>query len=330
MIAADADFLDVLAACLGAGVPLPDALSRIETAGPQAARWVQRIRPFAQPGSSLEGALLAARILDGAESALLALAVTPDAVEALLRALAVRGRRRSALRGTILRGLIGPFAIAALTVVLDPLPNLFGSASCVWPVFRGLLVLALLSAFVVFSVPALLRSPTLGPRLRGACAGMPGLAWLAALHAEGELVTASAPFVARPQGGSEGLLAVSSLFAWSPLAEKVRAVAAAGAPDLALQRLAPHLSLATNLSIVSGVASKHLAWRLAARGEEIATELVAHTRIVIRVAAYALVVVLTLQSLASLLSRALPGMPLVPGADPSTEQKELDEAMKHL
>src|SRR5580658_10426468 len=133
MPASDASFLDALAACLGAGVSLSDALSRIETAGADASLWVRRIRPFVRPESSVGGALHAARAIDATEGALLALAVTPDAVERLLHALALRRRRRATLRSAILRGLVGPVAIGALTVVLNPLPNLVGNGSYVGP-----------------------------------------------------------------------------------------------------------------------------------------------------------------------------------------------------
>jgi hypothetical protein len=331
MIASDAPFLDALAACLGAGVPLQDALSRIERAGFAASRWVQRVRPFVRPESSVESALLGAGAIDATEHALLAAAVTPDAVESLLHALVLRRRRRSALRAVVLRGLAGPFAIAALTVVLDPLPNLIGSGSYVWPVFRGLVVLGLVTALVVLGIPALVRSPNVGPRLLMLCARVPVLDWLAARHAEGELVTMSAPFVARPGIGSAGLVAASATLAWSPLGEKIRVAGADGAaPASVLERLAPCFSLATNLSIVGGIASNDLATRLAARGEEIAAELSAHVRIGVRVAAYVFVGLLTLQSLANLFSRALPGGGLLPGVVPSAEQRDLDEVMKEL
>src|SRR5580700_5903440 len=138
MTRSDSVFLDVLAACLGAGDPLLDALSRLETAGGEASRWVQRVRCFVRPGGSVESALYAARVIDAGEHAILALASTPAALGALLHALTVRGRRRDSLRRAILRGLVGPFAVAALTIVLDPLPNLMGSGSYVGPVFRGL------------------------------------------------------------------------------------------------------------------------------------------------------------------------------------------------
>ena len=165
--------------------------------------------------------LHAARAIDPTEAALLTLAVTPDATERLLHTLAIRRRRRATLRSAILRGLIGPIAIGALTVVLNPLPNLVGNASYVGPVLRGLFLLGLATAFVVAGVPALLRSPSIGPRVFALCARLPGLAWIASRYAEGELVTVSAPFVARSEAGSEGLLAASTMIAWSPLGEKV-------------------------------------------------------------------------------------------------------------
>ncbi len=331
MKTSDAALLDVLAACLGAGAPLPEALSRLEVAGPEASRWVQRVRPFVRPGGSVESALFAARAIDASEHAFLASAVTPDAIAGVLHALVLRRRRRDVLRSAIFRGLLGPFAIAALTVILDPLPNLIGSGSYVGPVFRGLLVLGLMTALVVVGVPAMLRSPIYGPRALAICARFPGLDWLAARHAEADFVTMSAPFVARPEVGSAGLLATSALLAWSPLGQRVRAAALGGATaqGAALAAVAPHLSLATNLSIVSGTASGHLAARLTERGEEIAAELTKSLRVAVRVAAYTLVVLLSLGSLASMLSRALPGASL-PGATLTEEQKELDEIMREL
>ncbi len=69
---------------------------------------------------------------------------------------------------------------------------------------------------------------------------------------------------------------------------------------------------------------------LAARGEAIASALTAHARLGVRVVAYALVVLLSLQSLVNMFSRALPGGALLPGGAPNAEQKELEEIMKEL
>jgi hypothetical protein len=122
------------------------------------------------------------------------------------------------------------------------------------------------------------------------------------------------------------------MLGWSPLAERVRVAALANAttPEWALARLAPSLSIATNLSIVSGIASNQLGARLASRGEEIADLVTTRLRVGIKVVAYVLVVLLSLASLASLVSRALPWASGLPGVAPTTEQKELDEVMKEL
>jgi hypothetical protein len=341
MVAPDAACLDALASCLGSGVPLPDALARIESAGMEASRWVGRIRKHSAPDGrapvSLEDALCSSNVVDAAERAVLARAVTPAEVEGVLRAFALRRGQRAALRRALLRGLVGPLAVAILTVVLDPLPNLLGNGSYVGPVLSGLFVLGLVSAACVVGVPAALRSPALGPRFLALSAKLPGLAWLAAQHAEAELVTMSAPFAAPSDAGSGGLLAMAAALSWSPLGGAIRGAvqsggaASAEAPlDWALVRLAPRLSLPTNLSIVSGIASGQLAARLTARGDEIATRLTARLRFATRTLAYSVVVLLSIQSLVGMVSRAMPGGSLLPGIVPSAEQKELEEIMKEL
>jgi hypothetical protein len=327
----DAACLDALAACVGAGVSLPDALARIETAGIEASRWAARVRPFVRPGARVEDALLAARAVEQPEHALLALAVTPDDFAQIARALTARRRRKAALGRSILRVLLGPFAVAVLTVVLDPLPNIVGPDSYVWPVARGLVELGLATALLLLGVPAALRSPAIGPPVLRFLARVPGLATLAASHAEAELVTLAAPFVARPEGGSNGLLATATLLAWSPLADPLRAAAQASTttPDWALAKLAPYLSVPTNLAIVSGIASGQLTARLAALGDEIAAALARRLQLTVRIAAYVLVVLLSLTSLAEMVGRTLPGSSILGGA-PSAEQKQLDEIMKAL
>jgi hypothetical protein len=282
---------------------------------------------------SVESALHAARVIDAREQSLLAVAVAPDAVESLLHALAARRRRRDALRRLILHGLVGPFAIAALSVLLDPLPNLFvGGESYIGPVFRGLSVLGLVTALVVLGVPAALRSPRIGPRIVELCASLPGLSWIAARHAEAELATMSAAFVGRSDAGTGGLLAASAMLAWSPLGARIRDAATANAatPEWALAKLAPYLSVETNLAVVGGIASGRLAADLATRGEALAAEVTRHVQRGVRVTAYTFVVLLSLASLASLVSHALPFASPFTGATPTTEQKELDDIMKLL
>jgi hypothetical protein len=326
----DAALLEVLAACLGAGVPLADALARIETSGTRAWQWVARLRPHVRLGSSVAATLLAAGVVDGPEHALLAQALTPSATERLLLALVSRRRRRELLRTAFQAALAGPFGLAALTVVLAPLPNLLGSGSYVWPVTRGVFTLGVLAALVFLGLPAALGSPSLGSRVLGVLARVPGLDRLAARHAEAELVTLAAPFVEGGEASREGLLAASTALAWSPLGARVAEAAGVQGGPPALARLAPHLSLVTNLAIVSGAASQKLSARLTERGEELATQLRARLRVTLRVAAYTLVVILSFEGLANLVSRGLPGMPLLPGATPTGEQKELEELLREL
>jgi hypothetical protein len=97
-----------------------------------------------------------------------------------------------------------------------------------------------------------------------------------------------------------------------------------------LEPVARQLSLATDLAIVGGVASKHLAQRLAQRGEAIALFLTARLRLVARIGAYALVVLFSVSSLVGMISRGLPGMPTLPGGATSPEEKQLEELMKQL
>jgi hypothetical protein len=160
--------------------------------------------------------------------------------------------------------------------------------------------------------------------------------WLAALHAEEEMTTALVPFVVDAQVTSAGLTAASAMLAWSPIGEAMRAagrvvrVPEAPLPMGGLEPLARQMSLATNLAVVGGVASKRLAERLTQRGEAISVLLTARTRLVVRVGAYAIIVLFSVASLASMVARGLPGIPTLPGAPGNADQKQLEELMKQI
>jgi hypothetical protein len=165
---------------------------------------------------------------------------------------------------------------------------------------------------------------------------MPGVRRLAALYAEEELTTALVPFVEGGEVRTAGLTVAASLLAWSPLREGLRVAAGAvrlpstPLPMGGLEPLARQLSLATNLAIVGGGASKRLEKRLAQRGEAINLLLTARLRLVVRIGAYALVVLFSISSLVGMISRGLPGMPTLPGGATSPDQKELEELMKQF
>jgi hypothetical protein len=226
--------------------------------------------------------------------------------------------------------------LAALTVVLDPVPNLVTGGAYLWPVFRGLFTLLIVWLAVVAGIPALLRDPRARSRALRLCSSVPGVRRLAALYAEEELTTALVPFIEGGEVKTAGLVATAPLLAWSPLGEGLRVAAGAVRPPstaLTMGRLEPvarQLSLATNLAIVGGVASKRLSDRLAQRGEAINLLLTARLRLVLRIGAYALVVLFSVSSLVGMIARGLPGMPTLPGGATSPEQKELEELMKQL
>jgi hypothetical protein len=202
-------------------------------------------------------------------------------------------------------------------------------------VVRGLFALIVLTLAVVAGIPALLR----GRARHGAlllCAAVPGVRRLALLYAEEELTTALVPFADSAEVRAAGLTAAASLLAWSPLREALRVAGRSVRPPSGslpmggLEPLAPHLSLATDLAIVGGVASKRLAQRLAQRGEAITLVVTARLRLVTRFGAYALVVLFSVSALVGMISRGLPGMPGFHGGATSPEQKELEELMKQL
>jgi hypothetical protein len=153
---------------------------------------------------------------------------------------------------------------------------------------------------------------------------------------EEELTTVAVPFVDGAVVRNDGLTAAASFLAWSPLGQTLSIAAVAARPASAqlpmggLEPVARHLSLATSLTIVGGVASGRLAERLAQRGDIVAALLTARLRIAVRVGAYALVVLFSLGSLVGMISRGLPGMPTLPGGTASPDQKELEQLMKQL
>jgi hypothetical protein len=220
--------------------------------------------------------------------------------------------------------------------MLDPLPNLISDAPFLWPEVRGFLVLCLLGAAIFAGLPALLRRPGARARILRMCNAVPGLRWFTTLHAEEELTTAVVPFIVEEQVTPAGLLAASSLLAWSPLAATLRSAAASERPAGVtlplggLEPIARQLSWGTNLAVIRGVTSHQLALRLTQRGDDIATLLTARLRLTLRITGYALVVVLSISSLVGMISRGLPGMPTLPGGDVTPDQQQLEDLLKQL
>ena len=334
VVATAPDVLDTLADCLESGDTMLAALDKVAKASAATASWAHHVRQTVRADASAAQVLRASNVLDDDELCLLS-AEAPAAVASTLRAVALR-RRRSVARVRAIRwGLVAPFGLGALTVVLDPLPHLITGEDYVWPVLRGLLVLLVLAVAVFAALPAVLRRP----RVLRLCTAVPGIRRLAALYGEEELVTAFVPFVDRLDRGevrAAGFTAAASLLAWSPLGDALRAPAPAVASPSGplatggLELLARRLSLATHLAIVGGMASKRLAERLAQRGEAIALLLTARLRLVARMGAYTLVILFSISSLASMIARGIPGMSLIPGGATSPDEKQLEELLKQL
>jgi hypothetical protein len=329
--------LDAVADCLESGDTLSEALEKVASAKGAAEDWARRVGRSVRAHSGLTGALRESNVFDDDELSLLLSAEGADAmVASALRVVTARRRRSLARRRGLRVGLVVPFALGVLTVVLDPLPNLITGGAYVWPVLRGLVTLVVLTLAIVAGIPALLRDPRSRPRTLRLCAAVPGVRRLTALYAEEELTTALAAFVDGGEVRPAGLMAASSLLAWSPLGEPLRIATRSvrPAPDPlpmgGLEPLAPQLSLATDLAVVGGVALKRLADRLAQRGEAIASLLTARLRLLVRIGAYALVAVLSVNSLVGLISRGLPEMPTLPGGTTSPEQKQLEDLLKQL
>lgn len=336
MTTANAALLEALSDCLESGDTLFQALAKIEVAGGAARSWTEGVRRSTRAEAPVAMALRRSQMLDHDELALLPAEATGEAVSAPLRAVVLRRRRGIDRRRAILWGLVGPFGFGALTVVLDPLPNLVTGGAFVWPVTRGLLTLGAVAFAIVAGLPALFRAPRARSTTLRACSAVPGVQWFAALYAEEELTTALVPFVDGEDVSAAGLAAAASLLSWSRLGESLRRSEGSVRPPSTslpmggLEPLAQQLSLATNLAIVGGIASKRLAERLTRRADAIAVLLTARLRLAVRLVAYALLVAFSVSSLAGMVSRGLPGMPALPGGVTSPDQQELDELMKQM
>lgn len=335
MTTTDPALLAALGDCLKSGDTLPEALGKIEMAGAAARHWTALVRRTVRPDAPVAAALRGSSLFSEDERSLLPTDGSGPQVALPLQAVGMRRRRATARRRAILWGLAGPFGFAALTVILDPLPNLVTDEPFVWPVIRGLVVLFTVTLAVVVGVPWLLRNSRTRTRLLRACSAVPGLAWFAAQHAEEELATALAAFVDDEQVSVAGVAAAASLLAWSPLGPTLRAAAASPRPAIrlpigGLEPVARQLSLATNLTLVGGVASRRLNERLRGRAEAIEVRLTSRLRLALRIAAYTLVVVLSVSSLVGMISRGLPGMPTLPGGTESPDQQQLEDLLKQL
>jgi hypothetical protein len=336
MTTTDAALLEALGDCLGSGDTLPQALGKVSMAGGTAGWWTEQVRRSAPTDVAAPAALHRTRLFEPDELSLLPQGGPDAAAAPSLHALVLRRRRGAARRRAVLWGLVAPFGFAALTVMLDPLPNLISDAPFLWPEVRGFLVLCLLGAAIFAGLPALLRRPGARARILRMCNAVPGLRWFTTLHAEEELTTAVVPFIVEEQVTPAGLLAASSLLAWSPLAATLRSAAASERPAGVtlplggLEPIARQLSWGTNLAVIRGVTSHQLALRLTQRGDDIATLLTARLRLTLRITGYALVVVLSISSLVGMISRGLPGMPTLPGGDVTPDQQQLEDLLKQL
>jgi len=335
MTTTKAAVLDALADCLESGDTLLEALEKVATAGGAAQDWARRVRRSVRAEGPVAAALGDSSVLDKDELSLLSVE-GPAALAASLHAVALRRGRSVARRRAIRSGLVGPFAFGALTIVLDPLPNLVTGAAYLWPVLRGLFALVILALIVFVGIPVLFGDGRTRRGILRLCAAVPGLRYFAALYSEEELATALVAFVDGGEVGAAGFTAAASLLAWSPLGETLRVAGRSAHPPstplpmAGLEPVAHQLSPATNLAIIGGIASKSLAERLAQRGDTIALFLTARLRLVARIAAYALVVVFSITSLVGMVSRGLPGMPTLPGGATSPEQKQLEDLLKQI
>jgi hypothetical protein len=335
MISTNAAVLDTLADCLESGDTLSAALEKVAAAGGAAEDWAQRIRRSVRTEVPVAAVLRESNVLDADELSLLS-AESPAALASVLHAVALRRGRRLARRRAIAWGLVGPFVFGALTVVLDPLPNLITGGAYLWPVLRGLSVLVILAIAILGGIPVFLGVPRVRTGVLRICAAVPGARHLTALYAEEELTTALVPFVDGGEVGTRGLTAAASLLAWSPLGDALRVAARSVRPAsmplpmAGLDPLARQLSQATDLAIIGGVACKRLSEHLARRGEAITLFLNARLRLVVRIGAYALVALFSITSLAGMVARGLPGMPTLPGGATSPDQKQLEDLLKQL
>jgi hypothetical protein len=336
MISSAPALLDALADCLESGDTLLEALAKVATAGGAVEDWARHVRPSVCADVAIARALRESNVVDDEELSILSAGGAGAALGPALRAVVLRRRRSVARRRALRWGLLGPFVFGAVTVVLAPLPEIVTGGSYVWPVLRGLFALAFLTLVIIVGVPALLRGPRARSRALAFSTRVPGFRHLAALYAEEELTAALAPFLGAGDPSAAAWTAVASLLAWSPLGEALLAASrtvrspAKPLPMGGLEPLARHLSAATSLALVGGVASKRLPEQLARRGEEIAPRLTAHLRLVTRLGAYALVVLVSASSLVGMIARGLPGMPVFPGGATSPDQKELEDLLKEL
>jgi hypothetical protein len=339
MITTDVALLEAVGDCLESGDSLSHALGKVAMAGGAAGWWTEYVGRSVRGDGSAASALRATGLFEPDELTLLPTEGSDAAVGGPLHAVAQRRRRGLARRRAVLWSLVGPFAFATLTVLLDPLPNLVTDEPFLWPLMRGVLVLVILALGFFVGLPALLRNQRARSGLLRACSAVPGLRWFTTLYAEEELTTALVPFIEGQEVRVAGLLATSSLLAWSGLGAPLRGAAASARPASTgpaalpmggLEPVARQLSLATNLAVLGGVTSKHLAQRLAQRGEAISTLLTARLRLAVRIVAYAFVAMLSISSLVGMISRGLPGMPTLPGGDTTPDQQQLEDLLKQL
>jgi hypothetical protein len=331
-----AQFLDALADCLDAGSGLEQAIDRLLSVGGTTGLWAQRLRRASQGGVPVAGALRAAGLVDEEEQGLLSSEGADARIPGLLRALAVRRRRLHVRSASVARGLVGPLVVGLVTLLLDPVSSLVVGGSFFGPLLRDLCLLGIPALAVLVGLPALASSVAARRRALTLCVRVPGARGLARMHAEEELLTVLGPFVDGGEVSPGGLGAAASVLSWSPIAGALRAARISPRPPASplamggLEQVAGHLTEATRLTLVGGAASRRLAERITAHAEATAVTLTGRLRLLLRVGAYALIVLVSLASLGGLMARGVPGLSTIPGGSTSEESRELEELMKQM
>lgn len=312
-----ADLLEAIAASLETGLALPEALRRIGRAGPASARAARQISDAVR-GASLPLALHKLAWIPREALPVLEHGEAVGRLPSALRWAATRAWRRRDRRRALASALLGPLALAMLGLLAESLPAAFLGSLGWWPLLRPVATLAGATAILLLGGPRLVDRLPAG--LRSHARRVPFVERLVRLADEAEL----AGLVAALADGQQ-LGAAPAAARFLPLGESATALASVAADASAP---IPTLSEPVALALATGLVAGDLPSRFSALHQELDARLTQRLRLLVRVAAFAVLAVVAIQGVRKLTSGPLPGL----GGDLGNlpEMKELEHELELL
>ena len=313
------DLLEALAATLAATASTTEALAVVGRAGPASARRARALQNRLRSGT-LATALAAEGLVTPSEEAVVRVGEEAARLPAALRWVAEQRRsgreRQRAIRGVV----VGPLALALVTLLTEPLPAVVMGAGSFGPAIASSSLLLAATALLLLGVPRLLEHARAGARIRAWAAAVPLVRGLVDRETEARAASIVAAFA------DERALALAPTAARAVVAPPFAAALTQAATD----PFAPVTTFSESfgLALVAGAQLGDLPSRFTRFAAAAARAMTGRLVAIARVAAYATVLAVFLHAALRLLATPLPGMGGDFGSSPELREleRELDSA----